>query len=63
MCFTVDLDLFTSTAAGTAVCHRISAALTETAAACLICSGSIFSGNVDVTFGTELFLIVHTGSC
>ena len=61
--FTVDLNPVTSTSAGIAVCHGTSGTFFETAAACFICSGSIFSGNVDVTFGTELFLIVHTGSC
>ena len=50
VCFTVDLDLcHIHSRLAQLSCHRISAALTETAAACFICSGSIFAGHVDVT--------------
>lgn len=63
VCFAVDLDRFASASIGEFVAHRASGAFLEASAACLVCIGSVFAGDVDITFGAELILIVDTFDC
>lgn len=58
MGFAVNVDLFAATLSGCAVCHSGSRAVTETSAACLVCTMGVVSGDLDVTSGTEFVFVV-----
>ena len=59
----VNLDSFAAASIGEAVGHGISHTFLETSAACLICTRSILSGYVNLTFGTKLIFVVDTFDC
>ena len=61
--FTVNVDLFTATVFLSAVHGRTSASFSETSAAGFICFAGIFTGNLDVTSGTEFMIIIDTFCC
>ena len=61
--FTVNLDLFAATAVSEAVGHGSSDTFLKASAAGFACIGSIFTGYVDLSFGTELIFVVDTFDC
>ena len=63
MGFAVNLDLFASASIGEAVGHGASDTFLETSTAGFICTGGIFTGYINLTFGTELIFVVDTFDC